>query len=205
MPLIWDKQIGAFKEAAPPLLYDPAIGAYRETEGYAHNPQLDAWKKLWPQELYLYKDGDEYEDVTGGWITTRGTITRGIGDIIYRSTDLTRNDMSTAFPVDLSNCRLLCIRYKSIVYALGTTTDAVVTAGVSSARDTSAGCDIVDGPIFNNRGAAHLAGLGTYNDVAICMDIQAGASVYIKPVLCNAVAVGSSRTITATIDRIWLE
>lgn len=205
MPLIWDKQIGAFKEAAPPLLYDPAIGAYRETEGYAHNPQLDAWKKLWPQELYLYKDGDEYEDVTGGWITTRGTITRGSGDIIYRSTDLTRNDMSTAFPVDLSNCRLLCIHYKSIVYALGTTTDAVVTAGVSSARDTSAGCDIVDGPIFNNRGAAHLAGPGTYNDVAICMDIQAGASGYIKPVLCNAVAVGSSRTITATIDRIWLE
>ena len=67
MPLIWDKQIGAFKETAPPLLYDPAIEAYRDTEGYVHDNALEAWRKVWPTKLWLYKDGDECTSITGGW------------------------------------------------------------------------------------------------------------------------------------------
>ena len=70
MPLVWDSQLQAFVETAPPLVYDPVLEAYRETEGLVYNPALEAWQKVWPErpeKLYLYRDGDECTDVTGGW------------------------------------------------------------------------------------------------------------------------------------------
>ncbi len=67
MPLIWDKQLQAFRESGTPLAYNPGLGAWQETEGCVYNSQLGAWEKVWPGELYLYKDGDECTDITGGW------------------------------------------------------------------------------------------------------------------------------------------
>lgn len=67
MPLIWDKQLKAFVDTAPPLLYDPAIEAYGDTEGYVHDNALEAWRKVWPARLYLYHEGGECAGITGGW------------------------------------------------------------------------------------------------------------------------------------------
>lgn len=61
---------GIYAETKPPMCYDPALGAYRDTEGMVYNHALEAWQKVWPEHpkvLYLYKDGDECTDITGGW------------------------------------------------------------------------------------------------------------------------------------------
>ncbi len=65
--LIWDSNKQAFEESELPLTYNPAIDAWQDTEGYEHNSELDAWEKVWPRKLYLYNQGDECADITGGW------------------------------------------------------------------------------------------------------------------------------------------
>lgn len=75
MPLIWNHQLEAFVETAPPLHYDPVLEAYRDTEGYIYDSGLEAWRKAWPETVCYIKDGvsqmeytwaDTYKGNSGG-------------------------------------------------------------------------------------------------------------------------------------------
>lgn len=66
--LIWDEQSQAFVEPTNvPMRYDQESGAWVETTGMAWDTQAQAWEEKWSRVEYLYKDGDECVDVTGGW------------------------------------------------------------------------------------------------------------------------------------------
>ena len=53
----------------PRLAYDPVLEAYRDTEGYAYNPALDAWKKVWPDgEKPLIPTMTSYADMTNNGV-----------------------------------------------------------------------------------------------------------------------------------------
>lgn len=67
---IWDSAAQAFAEPQNvPKRYDPNPGAYVDTAGKAFDHDAEAWVEKWSPNrvLYLYKDGDECTDVTGGW------------------------------------------------------------------------------------------------------------------------------------------
>lgn len=67
--MIWDEQSQAWKEAETPLVYDAASGALIDTAGMTFDAEAQAWEEAWgPKKiLYLYNNGDECTDVTGGW------------------------------------------------------------------------------------------------------------------------------------------
>lgn len=68
--MIWDSSAQAFAEPQNvPRRYDAGSGAYVDTEGRAYDAEVEAWAEKWSpvKQLYLYKDGDECVDVTGGW------------------------------------------------------------------------------------------------------------------------------------------
>lgn len=84
--MIWDPALGAWQEAEAPQVWDPALGAYKDTTGLAWNPDKGAWEEVWAGRRYLYKDGNEYTAVTGGWHFTQiyqncGTGTKYPGSI----------------------------------------------------------------------------------------------------------------------------
>ena len=175
-----------------------------------YNHELEAWQKIWPERpetLYLYNQGDECTDITGGWAAIRGGLTRNSTDITYSSTDERRNCMSSALPVDLSKYSALYCHYKLIKYAvLADNTASGAGSEVTGKLDVDG--DIVQFAsfgIFGSDGGAYLPGPGNYHDITICMDIQAVDAGYIKPISCNAVYQRMNRSITVTIDKIWLE
>lgn len=66
---IWDTETQAFKDAQMLQRYDATAKAF--TECTSAKKQTDGvWQDVWPdgpKVLYLYKDGDECVDVTGGF------------------------------------------------------------------------------------------------------------------------------------------
>lgn len=73
---IWDAVTGAWKDAETMQRYDASMQAYKECAS-AKRQTDGIWKKVWPdrpETLYLYKDGDECIDVTGGWQSTGSTV-----------------------------------------------------------------------------------------------------------------------------------
>lgn len=67
---IYDSTIGAFKDAETPKIWDAEAGAYKDSVGLVRNESAQAWEERWPaikSPLYLYNEGDECADATGGW------------------------------------------------------------------------------------------------------------------------------------------
>ena len=67
MALLIPDAAGVYIDQKPPLIYNHQLEAWQDTEGYAHDNAFEAWRKIWPEKLYLYTDGDECVDVTGGY------------------------------------------------------------------------------------------------------------------------------------------
>lgn len=66
---IYDSTIGAFKDAETPLIWDEQAQAWKDSVGLVWNESAQAWEERWgDNKLWLYKDGDECIDITGGWI-----------------------------------------------------------------------------------------------------------------------------------------
>ena len=66
---IYDSSEGAFKDAPIPQIYDARSQAYKESTGLVYDTSKGAWDERWGSDrLWLYKDGDECIDITGGWI-----------------------------------------------------------------------------------------------------------------------------------------
>ena len=67
---IYYSTIGAFKDAETPLIWDEQAQAWKDSVGLVWNAQAQAWEERWTaikSQLYLYNEGDECTDVTGGW------------------------------------------------------------------------------------------------------------------------------------------
>lgn len=82
---IYDAASQAFVEPQNvPRRYDTESGAWADTTGKAYSQTDAAWTERWSQNnmLYLYNEGDECTDVTGGW-TVGWTYTIG-GHYSYR-------------------------------------------------------------------------------------------------------------------------
>ncbi len=76
---IWDDALQAFKEGDIPLIYDEGLQAWKESTGLVWNDGLRCWQERWkpvPDPLWLYNEGDECLEVTGGWT---GSDERGTG------------------------------------------------------------------------------------------------------------------------------
>lgn len=64
---IYDSAIGAFRDAETPMIWDEQKQAYKDSTGLVWNESAQAWEERWGGSVYLYKDGNECESVTGGW------------------------------------------------------------------------------------------------------------------------------------------
>lgn len=67
--MIWDSASQVFSETTEvPKRFDAESGAWMETTGMAYDDEAGAWMEMWSNDnkIYLYKDGNEYEYITGG-------------------------------------------------------------------------------------------------------------------------------------------
>ncbi len=65
---IYDNEPQAFKDAETPLVHDGELQAWKQSTGLVWNEGLRCWEERWSPILWLYNEGDECADVTGGWI-----------------------------------------------------------------------------------------------------------------------------------------
>lgn len=65
--MIWDPALGAWQEAEAPQAWDSSLQAYGGSTGLVYDAGAGAWAERWGSKKYLYKDGNEYTAVTGGW------------------------------------------------------------------------------------------------------------------------------------------
>lgn len=103
-------------------------GVFEDSVGYACKNGI--WEQVWPTKLWLYRDGDECSEVTGGWeirqqtAEIRGTtlsVYCNINDGTYRGTIFARNQIDLTpyrtihFTKDItSGSRLLLLRGNTI-------------------------------------------------------------------------------------------
>lgn len=93
MVRIWDTTLNAWRDAKAIRRYDQERQAFVDVEAvYA---TVDGVKRqVWPERLYLYKAGDECNDVTGGWVGGSGTLgrTHPSGVLTNAATKLTESN-----------------------------------------------------------------------------------------------------------------
>lgn len=72
---IWDAQAKAFKDAEIPMVWDETSGAYKESTGLVYDESASAWNERWGNnKVYLYNQGGECTQITGGWVEPRMSI-----------------------------------------------------------------------------------------------------------------------------------
>ena len=125
---IWGSVSQAFTEPQNvPRRYDSGSGAYVDTTGKAYSEADAAWTERWSKNkrLYLYNEGDECTDVTGGWVgyaakssswsggtPTVPSITRGAFSMtVNPSKSNTIGQIKTSNPIDVTGYSKLCIEY----------------------------------------------------------------------------------------------
>ena len=123
---IYDSTIGAFKDAETPLIWDEQAQAWKDSVGLVWNESAQAWEERWgDNKLWLYKDGDERIDVTGGYsvYTSYTDNPRGYGTANKTSTYLElvspsyaqRPTFITNKPIDYSRWNYVCAELTYIV------------------------------------------------------------------------------------------
>lgn len=54
----------------PDILTAEPSGAWYSVPKLEATGDSETWKQVWPKRLYLYNEGDECIDITGGWVNT---------------------------------------------------------------------------------------------------------------------------------------
>ena len=85
MPLIYSAEAGTFVEAGTPRIN--MGGVFCDSIGRIY--QDGAWRDVWPTKLWLYREGDECNAVTGGWTgsTVAGTVSKGTDHLYTKMND----------------------------------------------------------------------------------------------------------------------
>lgn len=66
MVRVWDTNLNAYRDAKTIRRYDQELQAFVDVEA-VYTTINGVKRQVWPNKLYLYKDGDECVGVTGGW------------------------------------------------------------------------------------------------------------------------------------------
>lgn len=141
--LIWDEQSQAFVEPTNvPMRYDQESGAWVETTGMAWDADAQAWAEKWSREkrLYLYKDGDECINITGGWkyqhYNYYSSSFQSVTPIIERRSDNLYTKISfgtfycsligTENIIDVSEYKKMCCEVSAMYSTYGTQTGGII-------------------------------------------------------------------------------
>lgn len=232
MALIIPDAEGIYAEAEPPMCYDPAMEAYKDTEGHMYNHAMEAWKKVWPtrpKALYLYNQGDECTDITGGWVTTYenspqyGTWTGGNSAIskepasmvltVSASSNYSSGSIVTANPIDLTNYNTMYTDVGALLYAgspnmYAGNCNAHMGVGISGVRD-----EYVYGDYVKRAGEASWIrtadsyGYENFQNSVIKMDISGlTGSYYVFGIMAHSVGdYGDQKEMRAVVNAVWLE
>ena len=152
-----------------------------------------------PKLLWLYNEGDEYVDVTGGWskgvhtiVDGLGTVTKQADRILLQITSVTSDDcpIATVNKVDLTKYSKICASYIGIV---GSTTNKAPTMRVSanSVRGTNGGTAVAS---KNFDGTSSVI-------VEVDISSVTGEWYVAAGIHCG----DATKTATAYIDKVWLE
>ena len=220
---IFDSASQAYAEPqSVPNRYDAESSAYVDTTGKAYDPDAAAWEEKWSPKLYLYNEGDECTDITGGWRLASKNFTaesdRPKADFVpsgfWGTTSKNANNITIDVGTSVGNYLVVkSIMTASIVSQIANYSKLCVectyelsvnqTRSLLSVNVKSANPDGVN--IYSN----HLAGANTPDgqtfDGVLEIDIsgvtQGGYIIAYIPLNPPAMSMTSK----ATIKKIWLE
>lgn len=208
---IYDSTIGAFKDAETPLIWDEQAQAWKDSVGLVWNESAQAWEERWgaiKSTLYLYNEGDECTDVTGGWqpyayrmynwgIAKAPSVSKGSKSITVSMTANSTQNRGVLMPVNKTNTD----GYKRVCFH-------IVSATISEVNQ-STGVNIHTGNIFNGY---------TFDDIQTVLVVgqDAGGKVTDKIVtvefnsleeknIAVVLTLSQGDTASITFDKVWLE
>lgn len=88
--------------------------------------------------VYLYKDGNEYTDITGGWKAATGTVTKGS---VYMTVQ-NYSFICTINEIDLTKYRRICFKftatassdYRDALFGIGDSYNGVLESKIEACR-----------------------------------------------------------------------
>lgn len=219
--LIPSNEPGVFAEPEIPMAYNPDTNAWEDTEGYVYDSATDAWEEAWPRKLWLYKDGDECADVTGGWnaypYRNRGynkgktpelnkninSMTVSLNNILSSvDTDALRGCIFIENKIDLSGYKTLNIHFIK-AHAVGTRPGTIWEE-----KNCYDAIEIGITDLKNDGYVKQLPGLIVKNedkeDFVTTLDLADVLGSYYVVVQLLLITLNSNNAY-ATIDKIWLE
>lgn len=117
--MIWDSAAQAFAELQNvPERYDARCGAFVDTTGKVFDRDAEAWKKVWPEKIYFYKDGIvpsgiewgvpfSYNESDMSWKLPPRDMTLEDGKIKFSITQGWHMQLCYSSPVDLTGWNTL--------------------------------------------------------------------------------------------------
>lgn len=151
------------------------------------------WKRAFLQPTYLYHEGNEYTEITGGWdYAIGGAITKN-----SKYLELTCSNQGYRFGVSNSTAitipegaTKLCLLYKKI----NTNQESGISPAIQGNRPTSSGANTVL--------CAINIPAGTYENYLVELSLpKEGVTGYICPI--TTAATPGKKTITVQISSIW--
>lgn len=196
---IWDSEAQAFRDANNvPKRYSVEDNAWVETTGMAWNEEAQAWEEKWGVSsniLYLYNQGDECEEVTGGWA---GGDYNNMVSYVPNKAQLQDNQIyfannglgtnygvwaQTKTKVDLTDYSMINVNITSFV--------SLMTDGYFSCTLHMANGENIVGKSVRQAGVLSL-------DIS---NVAEEAIITLRAIVSTSI---SSRAY-ATVDRVWLE
>lgn len=229
MALLIPDAAGVYIDQKPPLIYNHQLEAWQDTEGYAHDNALEAWRKAWPARLYLYHEGDECADITGGWVTTyehspqhetwaggNSAISKGPASMmltISASNNYSSGSIVTTNQIDLTNYNTLYIDIGALLYAGSSdmytgNCNAHMGVGVSSTQNEYVYGDYVkrvETALWVR--TAILDKYENFQNSVIEIDISdLTGGYYVFGIMAHSVAdYGDQKEMRAVVNAVWLE
>lgn len=194
---VWDASAGAFKDADTPMILDEASGAYKNSTGLVYDENSSAWSERWGEnKLWLYKEGNECKNVTGGWnqgylYSTSGYSYEKRSDSIYMmASSGTDVYIETLNKIDISKYNIL--KLSGLFSSTGSR--AGYHIGINSSPKRPIGSATV---LIQNGGSGKVT-------TEISVDISRNKDIGYLVFALGSSSMQSS-TITATISNAWLE
>ena len=191
---IWDSASQAFVEPQNvPRRYDAGSGAYVDTDGKAYSEADAAWMERWSKDKtpYLYNEGDECTDVTGGWDikynVSSSRFQRNSDNLSYTATADSWSYCTSNNLMDLS-------KYSKLKML------ADINISFSNMWNY-AGFRLYSSKDYGTKyGEAYRSDVGSVSDYVLEMDISSISSAYVY-LYANSL----QNEVSIKIKKVWLE